>query len=158
MPLSDSPAMQMIRAMATALQADDEIIAQFGPFDADRRIRFDDGGDLDPADSPVLILTAFEEQDDYDSFGDLGTGTCRRGVGIAQVICVAVPDLSDGEDEKVLLVNLTGVVKRAVMRQLDNAAWLDIRYRRPSTIYDQADSYRRSVSVVDVWNRFPSSD
>lgn len=144
----------MLRTLLELVAADDDIIPLFDlgePLGAGvRRIRRDDPTRISKVEGRSIAMTQVgERQTDasFDNPSDSMRGSDEHRVSIAVTIYVYKDKYSDGEDEKELVVNLTGAVREAILKHQVGPAftWFDIVHR--GSEYDSTDSFRRSDSL-----------
>lgn len=140
----------MMRTLLELVSADEDIIDLFDLGIDARRILRDDPSRISKTEARALCMTQVgERQTDasFDNPSDSVRGSDEHRVSIAVTIYVYKDKASDGEAEKVLLVDLTGAVREAILKHQVGPAftWFDIVHR--GSEYDSTDSFRRSDSL-----------
>ena len=164
MSVPTSKDQRAVLAVIAALEADADIVSAFKIQDPalgdsrEYRIRRQDMGNAQD-DGPRLCITTFRVYETVDSLGE-AEGTFYLDVKAAAVIYVAHDPLSDRENEKDVIVNLTGLVrdKLHALAYLDGAPWYDIQMGSPSTQFDSSESFARSVTVFDISCRYRNNE
>lgn len=160
MPYANPPTAKanvMMDALVELLEADDDLIEVFG-FDEGRTILRDDpGGRINEADTRQIVITQLAERDtdaSFDDPSDNDRGSDEYRVTFAAVVYVYKPASSKGEAEKVLCVNLTGLLRDVIRKYMvgPNFKWFDIVHR--GTEYDSTSYVRRSDSIFVMRARY----
>lgn len=159
MPYADPPTAKanvMLDRLVELLEADTDLIDVFG-FDEGRSIlRDDNGGRIKEGDTRQIVITQLAERDTDATFDDPdgARGSDEYRLTFAVVVYVYITKNSNGEADKQLCVDLTGLLRDVIRRyQFESTfKWFDIVHR--GTEYDSTAYVRRSDSIFVMRARY----